>query len=713
MRRRVSGPLAVIAAVLLAAAWHGLSPALAEDDAPPAEFTLAKLGLGDQTAVGGAPVLSFYFPGPGDHLLAPSGSTLRLVFSHSPLLLERHSTMTVQFNDSDLTAIWLGPGNAGRTVLDVPLPPDRIMPGINVVRLKFYMKLRDWCEDPKNPALFTRIHKESGVRYQYAAGFPLKGPTDLVLARFPYPFARDGYARGGGTVFVLPDTPSQAELSAAATVAATMGRFAPASTLRLSAVAADRFVSEEHGRGNDLVLIGSPRRNPVTALLYQLRDMPPIEPGAGSLRLASSFADPQRVVLVITGDSDEALRSGAYALADERIRATFGGDAALVRDVGLLPAAGAAHRSGDVTLTFGDLGQESYTATGQTPGSLRLTFLAPALAADGAARLRLWLAHSSLMDEKRSHLRVGVNGTAVASVALTERNRERSAVDLHLPSRVLRVGLNTLTIDFYLHLPAEDSRGDRCSEDTSDRAWVTLFTDSSISLGPGLLGTPDVATYPYPFVLPGGMAGTMLVTGTDPESLRAALLVAAGLGRANRTPSSALAMSAPDQLTDEQRAGLMLLAVGRPSLNPFIRTLGEALPLRFHDDSNRLVQDRGSVLAAVGGASSLGVFEVIPSPFDGHRWVGVITATTPQGLDFILKGLDEPRDHGTVLLTTGDEEGIVLNLVAREPSTREVQRARAQRGLLPLLTAAVALVTVALVGWRVYTTTWRTREARL
>ena len=710
MRRPASGLLAVLAAVILAITWQGL-PAASAAEPPRSEFVLDKLGMGDQTAQGAAPVLTFFFPGPGDHTLEPSGSVLRLVYSHSPLLLERHSTMTVQVNDSDLTAVWLGPDNAGRTVLEVPVPGELLLPGTNVVRLKFNMKLRDACEDPRNPALFTRIHKESGMRYQYAAGYPLKEPASLTLSRFPYPFARDGYTRSGGTVIVLPAAPTQPELSAAATIAATMGRYASAENLKLSVLHADRFVAEEHGRGNDLILIGTAARNPLTMLLQQLRGMAPPESGAGSLRLVPSFADPRRVALMVTGDTDEAVLQGAIALADERARAGLGGDTAVVRDVDArLVAAPSQHP--ESRRTFQELGQESYTVTGQRPGLLRLTFLTPALT-DGDARLKLWLGHSPVMDEKRSHLRVALNGTAVTSVALTERNRERSSVDIGLPSRALRPGQNILTVEFNLHLQADENRGDVCTEDTSDRAWVSIFGDSSISTGPGGSGTPNVESYPYPFVHPGGLAGTMLVTGTDAESLRAALLVAAQLGRANTAPSNALGMSAPEQLTDEQRAGAMLLAVGRPSRNSFIATMGEALPLRFQADADRLVQDEGMVLAAVRGEGDVGVFEVVPSPYAAGRWAGVITATTPKGMDYVLKMLEERRERGNVLIATSAEEPAVLELAGRELAPIEIQKTRAQRGLLPLLTAAVALVTVGLVGWRVFITSRRTREARI
>lgn len=711
MRRPAFGLMAVLAAVILAVTWRGLPPASAAEP-PRSEFALEKLGLADQTAQGAAPVLTLFFPGPGDHILEPTGSVLRLVYSHSPLLLERYSTMTVQVNDSDLTAVWLGPDNAERTVLEVPVPAALVLPGTNVVRLKFSMKLRDTCEDPHNPALFTRIHKESGLRYQYADGYPLKEPANLTLSRFPYPFARDGYTRGGGAVIVLPSAPTQPELSAAATIAATMGRYAGAESLKLSVVHADRFVAEEHGRGNDLILIGTAARNPVTMLLQQLRDMSPPEVAAGSLRLAPSFADPRRVVLMVTGDSDEAVLQGAMALADERARAGFGGDAATVRDVDTRLVTAPAQYE-EVKRTFRELGQDSYTVTGQRPGMLRLDFLAPALSGEGDARLKLWLGHSSVMDEKRSHLRVALNGTAVTSVALTERNRERSAVDITLPARALHPGPNTLTVEFNLHLQGEESRGDVCTEDTSDRAWVSIFGDSSISTGPGGPGAPNVETYPYPFVHPGGMAGTMLITGTDSETLQTALRVAAQLGRANTAPSNALGMSAPDQLTDEQRSGSMLLAVGRPSRNPFIASLGEALPLRFQADADRLVQDKGAVLAAVRGEGDVGVYEVAPSPSAPSRWVAVITATTPKGMEYVLKMLEERRERGNVLIATSAEEPAVLDLAPGERAPLEVQKTRAQRGLLPLLTVVVAFVTVGLVGWRVFVTARRTREARI
>jgi hypothetical protein len=274
--------------------------------------------------------------------------------------------------------------------------------------------------------------------------------------------------------------------------------------------------------------------------------------------------------------------------------------------------------------------------------------------------------------------------------------------------------MNTLGIDFHMHLPGSPDQGEVCTEDTSDRAWVSIFGDSSLTIGGGALGgTPDVSAFPYPFVHPGGMTGTMLVTGTDAESLRTALLVAALLGRANNAPNGTLGMSAPAQLTQEQRTGFYLLATGHASRNPFITELGAALPLRFSSDSDRLVQDRGEVIALVQAAGSTGVFQVAPSPFDDRRWAGVITATTPKGMEYVLKALEADQDHGTVLVATEVDKATVLSLRAKEPTPVEVQRARAQRNLLPVLTALVGAVTAGLVGWRLYTTSRRTREARI
>jgi hypothetical protein len=209
------------------------------------------------------------------------------------------------------------------------------------------------------------------------------------------------------------------------------------------------------------------------------------------------------------------------------------------------------------------------------------------------------------------------------------------------------------------------------------------------------------------------MAGTLLVTGTDAESLQNALRVAAILGRTNTAPNSTLGMSAPHQLSEEQRAGFNLLVLGRPSKNTFIAELGQALPLRFHSDSDRLVQDRNATLASIQAAGSLGVFQIVPSPFDARRWVGVLTATTPRGMEYVLKALQADPDHGTVLLATDADNATALTLVAKAPTAIEVQRARARRSLLPGLTATVALITAGLVGWRLYITSRRTREARI
>lgn len=693
--------MALLASLCLFALTHA-TPAGAQP--PAADITLRSAGYPDQTAQGLAPTINLFFPGPGDYALADQGNSLSIVFSHSPLLRDAVSTMTVLLNDSDLTAVALTAANAQMNVLQVTLPAGRVLPGVNKVTLKLYMRTREGCEDPSNPALFTRVQRESAIHYAYQEGFPLAAPS-TNLALFPYPIVRAGYMRGGGTTFVLPEQPSQAELTAAATLAATISRLGAPPDWKPNVAAVTRLHAPDVD-DNDLVVIGTPASN---GLAQALAAGQQLGGGAGLVRLAASPFNAKRGALLVSGDSDEAILRAAFALADRRTRSGLSGATALVHDVepALRPFP---VESADLEIAFAKIGGGAITVTGTREPPQTLNFLAPPPSgADG--KLRLWMSHSKVMQEDRSNLRLSFNGIALTSISLDSSNRDRTLVELPLPARALRPGLNQLQIEFNLHLPADGDSAAACLDPAMERAWVSIYPDSSIAIRGGALpAEPDVAYFPYPFLQTVGMSGSYIVAPPGVDALRPSLLIAASLGRRNTADSDAIGMSSAAQLTEAQRRDYELLAVGLPSNNPLIRDLGAALPLRFEDGSDRILSEGGANLAALRDTGDAGIFEVAASPFSDGRWVGVITGGSDTMLDLIRAALERPRESGTIVVARGPDDAIDVRLLPKAAQQAE-QRTQRARQILPLLTAGVLTLAALLAGgWLVAVARSRSRR---
>jgi len=698
------------AVLLLAVVIVRTAPAAAQvtppDETVPTDtFTLTRLGLTDQVAVGGTPVLNFFFPGPGDYLLAPSGSYFEMIFSHSPILLQRFSRLSVQLNGLELTGLRLGPDNVEKTTLRLPLASDRILPGINKVTMNFVMNSEETCGAINDPAIFTRVYRETSMHYQYVAGFPQKPPnTDLAL--FPYPLLRTGYTRAGSIVFVLPDDPSQEELSAAATASAAIARVGNSPNYRVTVVPAGSFQAES-GRGHDLVVVGTARSNPIVGRVLGNQSFPA---GTGALRMAVSPFDRERAALVITGESNETVLRAALALGDRRLRPGLSGDTATITEISdrleAFPL-----RAPNVRFAFFELGVSNMTVTGIFAPSLTINFpsLSPDLTAD--AQVRLILSHSPVMDEKRSSLRFLFNGVALTSVGLIPDNRERTAVDILIPQRVLRPGINSFQVDFNHHLPPDDNPVGLCGDIAPERAWTTIYDDSTIQIQGGPSPEqPDVSYFPYPFLQTQGMFGTVLVSGKSPESLRDCLMMAASLARRNRSDIDAIGMAFGEQLTGEQKQNFYLLAMGRPTDNAFIKDLSRTMPLRYESTSDRVLLDRASVRAAVKDAGTLGVYEVSTSPFNAQRWGGIISAPTLESMATILQALERPRDRGTVVLAQSPEDIRDVRLL---PENLEAIVKKQQRAdlIMPALTFAIGAITVGSAGWWVYSSS-RLRSGR-
>ena len=140
--------------------------------------------------------------------------------------------------------------------------------------------------------------------------------------------------------------------------------------------------------------------------------------------------------------------------------------------------------------------------------------------------------------------------------------------------------------------------------------------------------------------------------------------------------------------------GLGLGAVGEPAIAHLLEPLFEAFPM-----PSGLVHSISFVIAlSIVGAAHVVLGEMVPKNL---ALAGPDRAVLYLG-PFMLAVVAALRPVVAV-----------LNLTAKEPTTLEVQRERAQRNLLPALTALVGLITVGLVGWRVYATSRRTREARI
>ena len=85
--------------------------------------------------------------------------------------------------------------------------------------------------------------------------------------------------------------------------------------------------------------------------------------------------------------------------------------------------------------------------------------------------------------------------------------------------------------------------------------------------------------------------------------------------------------------------GYNVLVIGRPSTNGLLDTINEYLPQKFVDQTDALEQMVGNVAYQVPPGVSLGVMEVITSPFDPTMGLTLVSGTNDEGQRFVYDRL--------------------------------------------------------------------------
>ncbi len=290
----------------------------------PLSLTFTDLGYTERVVTGiGRKDIYYNFDLPLDWNLT-SDASVRLKFSHSPLLDEALSSITIYLNDVPIGSARLDGANAASGELIAPLPPESSQPGLsNTLLVQIEADLPDPCILPETTTAWVNLSAESSL---YLAHTGQDVSTFFNLDFWPRPFNQDPQLKD--LLISLPDDPTREEYTVAFQVAAFLGAasqgraFEPALLLG----APDQTNLNPY----HLVLIGKPSRNPLLGAINDQLPQPFI-PGSdtieqkidnviyrlqdgldlGFLELIASPWNPERVLVVITGTSDAGLQSAA------------------------------------------------------------------------------------------------------------------------------------------------------------------------------------------------------------------------------------------------------------------------------------------------------------------------------------------------------------------------------------------------------------------
>jgi len=356
----------------------------------------------------------------------------------------------------------------------------------------------------------------------------------------------------------------------------------------------------------------------------------PVPEGDGILQEIISPWDSEKVVLLVTGVNEEAIYKASQALSLETHFPGMKGPTALIRQVRPSPPI-TATLAADFTLA--DLGYADKTVYGAYSQEIAYWFSVPlGWQLTDEAYLRLLLSHSEAIDEQGSTLTVLLNDNPLAGVALNKDNAIEGVLEVNLPDSRIKYGTsNEISIRVWMQL-----NEDECERIDIRQVWLNISQDSLLHLDHRVQGISvlDLDYFPFPFNTQSDLSDVLFVLPTVPGLVEqeGLLRLAAVLGDATNGSGFSPAVSLGGALDAEILNRYHIIAIGRPSVNPFIQQVNFLLPQPFMPGTDEVEHQVGEVLLRLPPDTSLGYIQEIPSPWNEHRALLVVTGTTEEGV---------------------------------------------------------------------------------
>jgi len=432
-------------------------------------------------------------------------------------------------------------------------------------------------------------------------------PLTLDLASFPRPIYIENLPSPASASLVVPDEPSQSELQAALAVAAGLGRMTQ-SKLGLDLITLSRL--DEAGRSaNHLIFIG--KIAAFDSLSTPLHDLVPVtqpsSPEDGVIQITTSPWNPSRVILSVSGGSDQAILKAGQALSSGALVTAARPDLVVVREVSA--AAPAAEFIEDQT--FALLEQPDHTFTNFGSSSMLANFVIPAgITISPEAYMDLVFNHSSLIDYLRSAIVVRLNGIPIGNARLSDTTSVINALRLIIPTSAIRNGTNQLEIQ------ADLFPRSICSDPRLGSLWITVFSSSLLHL-PQVEQLMSVGQaqylgdFPRPFTANNELSDTTFVLAKgDVAAWEVAGSLAAYLGAHTSGAMSVPAVLWADALAQNMPADANLIVVGQLAQIPFLASLADILPAALDVQGELTPAVKARITFQVSADAGLGYLEL-------------------------------------------------------------------------------------------------------
>lgn len=463
---------------------------------------------------------------------------------------------------------------------------------------------------------------------------------DTSFLNFPRPIFQDSILQDAAMI-VVPDQPTAAELQGALTVAAGL-QARTGDGVMLDLARSSELTQDDLG-SKHLILVG---KASAQSLLSQLNLPLGVTGGkfsegdeVGVLEMVPSPWNSERVVLIVSGNTDEAVVKASQALSTGVIRPAEVPNLALIDRVQAISTTPVV----SVDQTLEDLGYDNVIFEGRGETSEPIQFFIPiGLTVTSEAFIELSLNHTSLVDYNRSGLFIFLNDQPIGSVRFSDAtaNQTSNLVRISIPPSAVKSGSNTLDLVSLLN-PI-----DECSDPDQGGLFVTVWSDETrlfLPLAPvsvEMARVRDLSAYPFPFNQSVSLDTMAFVLQNDnPDSWRFAVNIASRLGAIVDGGIMLPRAFYADNVPFEERSNYNFLVIGAPSKMPFIREINDQLPAPFPEDGDMAIESDLQVIFKVSPQTPVGYIELLESPWNSNNVIFAVLGNLPDGIAWAADAL--------------------------------------------------------------------------
>jgi len=466
---------------------------------------------------------------------------------------------------------------------------------------------------------------------------PLEASSpELNLSRLPAPFYLRNALLPDRTLLVVPNEPDMKELQAALDVMSGLGSLV-GDTFDLGMVTVGELTDDVLASSN-LIFIGRPEqfdllggiKFPLAVENKQFPNLPAESETDGVIELALSPWNESKVVLLVSGNSSDAVVKAAQAISSGKILVYEDPALAYVADVQLLSDALPVIED----FTLQGLGYKTETLSGVGVNSVQYLFNASKEQLNTKdAYLDLLYYHSGLLDYGFSSFTVELNNQVIASTAFSKETEQLTTLQLKIPPGVLRFGENRLTVSSKMLATTS------CDVTGFSDPWLTISDQTNIHLPAAIAANSDSASlldlksYPSLFMTHSDLGDVAFVLPkSSPTTWKIAAQIAYNLGRTANPLISNLEVVYADDIPQQVLNENSLIIIGKSSTVPLLSQINDRLPAPFDLESDTASESQMQVVYRIPNGMSVGYLELLSSPYSAEKPILVLAGNSDDGV---------------------------------------------------------------------------------